>query len=70
MDATNLLQLAVSLVMDLKLDRSSESVGAVQRNLLAEAWTLVEKRPLTGFQVVHTSADRRAVLGLYHISAL
>ncbi|KAL6826398.1 hypothetical protein V8C40DRAFT_244106 [Trichoderma camerunense] len=67
-EATNFVHLAVAMALDLKLDRSPESTKMHPKSLLGEAWATLNKgmskpRP-------HTADEKRAVLGLYHITSL
>lgn len=67
-EATNFVHLAVAMALDLKLDRSPESTKMHPKSLLGEAWATLNKgmskpRP-------HTDDEKRAVLGLYHITSL
>ncbi|OAQ66003.1 fungal transcriptional regulatory protein [Pochonia chlamydosporia 170] len=69
-EATNFLQLAFALVMDLRLDKSPESSAATVRSLLGEAWTALHQGIPYRLGVPHTLDDKRAVLGFYHLSSL
>lgn len=67
-EATNFVHLAVAMALDLKLDRSPESTKMHPKSLLGEAWATLNKgmskpRP-------HTADEKRAVLGLYHVTSL
>lgn len=69
MQATNLLQLAMALVIDLKLDRPPGSIGVTTRSLISDAWSRLAKTAQTQ-TTPHTSDEKRAVLGFHHISCL
>ncbi|KAL6883017.1 hypothetical protein HDV57DRAFT_495200 [Trichoderma longibrachiatum] len=66
-EATNSIHLAVAMAMDLKLDRSPE-VTRTLPGLLGEAWATINKNALR--QRPHTADEKRAVLGLYHVTSL
>ncbi|KAH6890633.1 hypothetical protein B0T10DRAFT_486368 [Thelonectria olida] len=69
--ATPVLQMAASLVIDLRLDRSPSCCHVAQKTLLGEAWQTMNKshwEPRLKFN--HSLEDKRAVLGYYHISSL
>ncbi|KAK2600028.1 hypothetical protein QQS21_005262 [Conoideocrella luteorostrata] len=68
-EATNFLQLALALVMDLRLDKSPDSSAANMRSVLGD-WIEVQQWIPGGLGKPHTLDDRRAVLGLYHLSSL
>ena len=69
MQATNLIQLAMSLVIDLKLDKSPNSLAVNPRTLLGDAWyKLSRSRPIPC--VNRTPEDSRAVLGFYYLTSL
>lgn len=66
---TSILQLANSLVVDLKLDKAPGDtfLASQSLSLLAEAWKALEMRvPLDSS---HTSHEMRAVLGYFHVSS-
>ncbi|KAK5991328.1 Transcription factor himD-like protein [Cladobotryum mycophilum] len=66
-EATNLIQLALALVLDLRLDRSPESCQVAPKSLLSEAWATING---TAKPQPHTSDEKRAVLGVYHTTSL
>lgn len=71
--ATPLLQLAVSLVIDLRLDKAPGFCGIPTKSLLGDAWTMIGKSVSScGLKanVPHTPEEKRAVLGFYHVSCL
>ncbi|CAM1503117.1 Fc.00g078930.m01.CDS01 [Cosmosporella sp. VM-42] len=70
MQATTLLQLAMALVIDLKLDKPPWSMGAVPRSLLGDAWQKLGKSIAVKPKSAHTLNEKRAVLGFHHISSL
>lgn len=72
MQATTLIQLAMALVIDLKLDRAPGFVGITPKTLIGDAWnTLGKAGPHRTFvRTTHTRAEQRAVLGFHHISCL
>ncbi|KAF5020374.1 hypothetical protein F66182_7602 [Fusarium sp. NRRL 66182] len=63
---STLIQLAVSLVIDLKLDKHPGAWFCGAKALLRDAWQSMGK-PCPKVKV-QTSADKRAVLGVYHIT--
>jgi len=69
-DATNFLQLAMSLVIDLRLDKSPDTTGVMPKSLLGETWTALNKGAPYRLGVPHTLAEKRAVLGFYHFSSM
>ncbi|KAK1244481.1 hypothetical protein MKX07_003280 [Trichoderma sp. CBMAI-0711] len=66
-ESTNLAHLAVAMAVDLKLDRAPE-VTRTLPGLLGEAWATINKNALR--QRPHTADEKRAVLGLYHVTSL
>ncbi|KAF7560936.1 hypothetical protein G7046_g3209 [Stylonectria norvegica] len=69
MQATNLLQLGLALVFDLRLDKPPNTHGSSSRSLVGDAWATLAK-PGAKFKTTHTSDEKRAVLGYLHISCL
>ncbi|UKZ82572.1 hypothetical protein TrVFT333_010364 [Trichoderma virens FT-333] len=67
-EATNFVHLAVAMALDLKLDRSPESTKMHPKSLLGEAWATLNKGAVK--PKVHSADEKRAVLGLYHITSL
>ncbi|UKZ56835.1 hypothetical protein TrVGV298_010679 [Trichoderma virens] len=67
-EATNFVHLAVAMALDLKLDRSPESTKMHPKSLLGEAWATLNKGAMK--PKVHSADEKRAVLGLYHITSL
>lgn len=61
--------MAIGLVIDLRLDKFAGSFLGGPKTLLGDAWTTMGKSCLKG-KVHQTSADKRAVLGVYHITNL
>jgi hypothetical protein len=72
MQATNLIQLAMALVIDLKLDRPPGFIGITPRSLVSDAWTTLHKEVgnKSTMRTTHTLAEKRALLGYHHISCL
>ncbi|KAH7143797.1 hypothetical protein EDB81DRAFT_507255 [Dactylonectria macrodidyma] len=72
--ATPLVQLALSLIMDMRLDKSPSACIAPHKSLLGDAWPNMIKSSSAscGYKVktTHTLEEKRAVLGYYHISSL
>ncbi|KAI5459741.1 hypothetical protein BGZ63DRAFT_388562 [Mariannaea sp. PMI_226] len=69
--ATPILQMAVSLIVDLQLDRSPLCSALAQRTLLGDAWQTVPKSQCgPKMKTVHSLEDKRSVLGYYHLSSL
>ncbi|KAF5235576.1 hypothetical protein FAUST_6995 [Fusarium austroamericanum] len=69
LQVTNIVQMAIGLVIDLRLDKFAGSFLGGPKTLLGDAWTTMGKACLKG-KVYQTSADKRAVLGVYHITKL
>ncbi|KAF4991988.1 hypothetical protein FDECE_13852 [Fusarium decemcellulare] len=69
LQVTNIVQLALALIVDLRLDRPHGSIIAGPRTLLGDAWTSMG-RPCTKVRNELTAQDRRAVLGVYYITTL
>jgi hypothetical protein len=69
LQVTNIVQMAIGLVIDLRLDKFAGSFLGGPKTLLGDAWTTMGKSCLKG-KVYQTSADKRAVLGVYHITNL
>ncbi|RGP60235.1 cercosporin resistance [Fusarium longipes] len=69
LQVTNIVQLAIGLVIDLRLDKFPGSFLGGSKTLLGDAWTTMGKACLKG-KVHQTPADKRAVLGVYHITNL
>ncbi|KAL7948591.1 hypothetical protein V8C42DRAFT_351640 [Trichoderma barbatum] len=67
-EATNFVHLAVAMALDLKLDRSPESTKMHPKSLLGEAWATLNKGAMKPRP--HSSDEKRAVLGLYHVTSL
>lgn len=67
--ATSLVQLAQSLVIDLKLDKCPTAIRLPPRSLLKDAWESF-KPPLAKQRTEQSPDDKRALLGVYHTSAL
>ncbi|KAH0491824.1 hypothetical protein TgHK011_003232 [Trichoderma gracile] len=66
-EATNFVHLAVAMAHDLKLDRPPEATRMLP-GLLGEAWATINKN--ASKQRPHTADEKRAVLGLYHVTSL
>lgn len=64
---TNLLQLAIALVMDLELNRPPRNAGFLPGNLVEE---VAKARGVYRGRPPHTLADIRALLGCFYISTL
>ncbi|KAM5369724.1 hypothetical protein ACJZ2D_008871 [Fusarium nematophilum] len=69
LQVTNILQLAMALVIDLKLDKQPGCPGPGPRTLLGDAWTSMGK-PMAKTRSSHTPYERRAVLGVYYLTSL
>lgn len=67
-EATNFVHLATAIAMDLKLDRSPDTARMHPKSLLGEAWATLNKTLLKSKP--HSDDEKRAVLGLYHITSL
>ncbi|CAG7562720.1 unnamed protein product [Fusarium equiseti] len=67
LQVTNIVQMAVGLVIDLRLDRIAGSFLGGPKTLLGDAWTSMSKQCIKG-KPYQTPADKRAVLGVYHIT--
>ncbi|KAH6984751.1 hypothetical protein BKA56DRAFT_671225 [Ilyonectria sp. MPI-CAGE-AT-0026] len=69
---TPILQLALSLVMDLRLEKPPGSCGAPHKSLLGDAWSTIIKTSSYGakLKTSHSLEEKRALLGYYHISSL
>ncbi|KAI1062868.1 hypothetical protein LB507_005664, partial [Fusarium sp. FIESC RH6] len=67
LQVTNIVQMAVGLVIDLRLDKIAGSFLGGPKTLLGDAWTSMGKQCTKG-KVYQTPADKRAVLGVYHIT--
>lgn len=60
----------MSLVIDLRLDKSPDTTGVMPKSLLGETWTALNKGAPYRLGVPHTLAEKRAVLGFYHFSSM
>ncbi|KAF4423679.1 hypothetical protein F53441_14267 [Fusarium austroafricanum] len=69
LQVTNIVQMAIGLVIDLRLDKHAGHFLGGPKTLLGDAWTSMGK-PLIKMKVHQTPADKRAVLGVYHITNL
>lgn len=73
MQATNLIQLAMALVIDLKLDRPPGFIGVTPRALVSDAWTSLNQKEVGckgNLKTTHSHDEKRALLGYHHISCL
>lgn len=69
--ATSFLQLAMSLIIDMRLDRAPDSMYGASRTLLGDAWANNSmSRDAARQKTSHTLADKRAVLCFYHITSV
>ncbi|KAI6767389.1 hypothetical protein HG530_005398 [Fusarium avenaceum] len=69
LQVTNIVQMAIGLVIDLRLDKHSGCFLGGPKTLLGDAWTSMSK-PCIKTKAHQTPADKRAVLGVYHITNL
>ncbi|KAF4345015.1 cercosporin resistance [Fusarium beomiforme] len=69
LQVTNIVQMAIGLVIDLRLDKPSGHFLGGPKTLLGDAWTSMGKHHIR-VKVHQTPADKRAVLGVYHITNL
>ncbi|KAK2672365.1 hypothetical protein RAB80_012444 [Fusarium oxysporum f. sp. vasinfectum] len=69
LQVTNIIQMAIGLVIDLRLDKHAGHFLGGPKTLLGDAWTSMSKHPIK-MKVHQTAADKRAVLGVYHITNL
>ncbi|KAM0340896.1 hypothetical protein ACHAPU_010313 [Fusarium lateritium] len=69
LQVTNIVQMAIGLVIDLRLDKHSGYVLGGPKTLLGDAWTSMG-RPCPKAKSHQMPADKRAVLGVYHITNL
>ncbi|KAG8668594.1 hypothetical protein FPOAC1_007977 [Fusarium poae] len=69
LQVTNIVQIAIGLVIDLRLDKFAGSFLGGPKTMLGDAWTTMGKSCLKG-KVYQSLADKRAVLGVYHITNL
>lgn len=68
-NATSLLSLAHSLVIDLKLDKSAKAMTLAPRTLLRDAWDTF-KYPTVRLRPELSLEEKRALLGYYHQSSM
>lgn len=68
-NATSLLSLAYSLVIDLKLDKSAKAMTLPPRTLLHDAWDTF-KYPTVRLRPELSLEEKRALLGYYHQSSM
>ncbi|KAF4998285.1 hypothetical protein FGRMN_3334 [Fusarium graminum] len=69
LQVTNIVQMAIGLVIDLRLDKHSGFLLGGPKTLLGDAWTSMG-RPCPKAKTDQMPADKRAVLGVYHITNL
>ncbi|KAJ4265035.1 hypothetical protein NW762_005278 [Fusarium torreyae] len=69
LQVTNIVQLALALVVDLRLDKHAGAMIIGPKTLLGDAWSSMGK-PCPKMKVHQSAADKRAVLGVYHITNL
>ncbi|KAF5668159.1 cercosporin resistance [Fusarium heterosporum] len=69
LQVTNIVQMAIGLVIDLRLDKHSGFLLGGPKTLLGDAWTSMGK-PCPKAKLHQMPADKRAVLGVYHITNL
>ncbi|KAF4428278.1 cercosporin resistance [Fusarium acutatum] len=69
LQVTNIIQMAIGLVIDLRLDKHAGHFLGGPKTLLGDAWTSMSKHPLK-MKAHQTAAEKRAVLGVYHITNL
>ncbi|KAM0191886.1 hypothetical protein ACHAPI_008604 [Fusarium lateritium] len=69
LQVTNIVQMAIGLVIDLRLDKHSGCFLGGPKTLLGDAWTSMAK-PCFKTKADHTTTDKRAMLGVYHITNL
>ncbi|KAM0440669.1 hypothetical protein ACHAQK_005643 [Fusarium lateritium] len=69
LQVTNIVQMAIGLVIDLRLDKYSGCFLGGPKTLLGDAWTSMAK-PCFKTKADHTTTDKRAMLGVYHITNL
>ncbi|KAF4974797.1 hypothetical protein FZEAL_8351 [Fusarium zealandicum] len=69
LQVTNIVHLALALVVDLRLDRPAGAILAGPRSLLGDAWSSMGK-PIGKAKTDQTLQEKRTVLGVYHITAL
>jgi hypothetical protein len=61
--------MAIGLVIDLRLDKHSACFLGGPKTLLGDAWTSMGK-PCLKTKAHQTPVDKRAALGVYHITNL
>ncbi|KAJ4204298.1 hypothetical protein NW767_004490 [Fusarium falciforme] len=69
LQVTSIIQLAIGLIIDLRLDRPAGAILGAPRSLLGDAWTSMGK-PCSKIKMDQSSQDKRAVLGMYYITAI
>lgn len=69
LQVTNIIQLAIGLVIDMRLDRPAGAILAAPRSLLGDAWTSLGK-PCAKIKTDQSSQEKRAVLGMYYFSSM
>ncbi|EEU42974.1 uncharacterized protein NECHADRAFT_83628 [Fusarium vanettenii 77-13-4] len=69
LQVTSIIQLAIGLIIDLRLDRPAGAILGAPRSLLGDAWTSMGK-PCSKIKTDQSSQDKRAVLGMYYITAI
>ncbi|KAG5799876.1 hypothetical protein H9Q69_001080 [Fusarium xylarioides] len=69
LQVTNIIQMAIGLVIDLRLDKHAGHFLGGPKTLLGDAWTSMSKHPLK-IKAHQTATEKRAVLGVYHITNL
>lgn len=68
-DTTTFTHMAHALIIDLKLDSSPDQNHISRQSLLGAAWTHLNQTHLFRRKTTHSAADRRAIMGFYHISS-
>ncbi|KAM0435910.1 hypothetical protein ACHAPT_002802 [Fusarium lateritium] len=69
LQVTSIIQLAIGLIIDLRLDRPAGAILGVPRSLLGDAWTSMGK-PCSKIKTDQTTSDKRSVLGMYYFSVI
>ena len=69
LQVTSIIQLAIGLIIDLRLDRPAGAILGAPRSLLGDAWTSMGK-PCSKIKTDQSSQDKRAVLGMYYMTAM
>lgn len=69
-EADDFLSMAMCIINYLRLDRPLECFAPGRKTLLGAAWSKMKRElPFRGKET-QTTADKRAVLGCYHVSAM